>query len=99
MDFIDFLAQKAHAEAVIGGDEAHVVQIADKRLDPSFHFLRRLIGKSNAEYIGRIDAEPVHNVGEARGQRLGLSRSCAGDDAHIALSGLYRPQLFWIKVF
>ena len=45
----------------------------------------------------RKDAEPLHEVGEAVGERTGLSAARPRDDAHEALGRLDRPPLLVVE--
>lgn len=73
-------------EAVEGVDVAGVV-VPGQGMDALAHLVGRLVGEGDAQDVARQDAQLVHQVGEAVGQRPGLAGARPGDDPDEALGG------------
>ncbi len=92
------LPQQPVAEAVVGADKAHVIVLTDEPPDPLLHLPGRFVGKGNAQYIGRIDAIILHQVGIAAHQQLRLAAARPGNHPHIAFRLQYRLALSFIEI-
>ncbi len=88
-DAVDFLAQELDAEAVQGAHEVVVVPAVDHGGDAAAHLRRGLVGEGEAQQVGRVDAQDIHQVGVAVRQGLGFARPGARYHADAALCGLY----------
>ena len=84
---VDFLAEELDAEAVQGADKVVVIAAVDHQGDAAAHFGGRLVGKGEAEDVGRIDAQHIDQIGVAVGQGLGLPGTRTGNDTHPAFRG------------
>ena len=78
------LLQKPHAEAMERRDERQVL-IGQDAADALFHLGGRLVRKRDAEDIRSRDAERLHQIQIACGQRFRLAGASARDHADIAL--------------
>lgn len=74
------------AEAVEGVDVAGVV-VPGQGMDALAHLVGCLVGEGDAQDVARQDAQLVHQVGEAVGQRPGLAGARPGDDPDEARCG------------
>ena len=88
-DAVDFLAQKLDAEAVQGAYEVIVVSALHHGGDAAAHLRRGLVGEGEAQQVGRVYAQNIHQVGIAVRQGLGFARPGARHYADAALGGLY----------
>ena len=91
---MDLPPQHLDAETVDGAYEVVDVGGVNHVGDARLHLAGRLVGKSHAQDVGRVDAHLIDQVGITVGEDAGLSRSCAGHDAHPAFRGAYRFGLF-----
>ena len=95
-DHARVLAQDADAEPVERVDVARV-RVPDEPVDALAHLDGGLVGEGDAEDVPGQDAEVANEPGEPAGERAGLARSGAGDDADEALGGGDRGELFRIE--
>ena len=87
LDGVAVLLQHRHAEAVERVDVARVA-VADQPSNAAAHLAGRLVRERGAQDGARHDAQLVHQVGEALGERPRLARAGAGDHAHVPLGRL-----------
>ena len=92
--------QKAYAETMECGNSGQI-PVRQLSTNPLFHLRRSLVGKGDAENIGRGNAQRVHKIQVSGRQGLGLSGARAGNHPNTALGGggcfpLLRVQLLQI---
>ena len=94
---VDFLAEEFDTEPVDGADEVIVVAAADHRGNPLPHLRRSLVGKGQAQDVGRVDAQHVHQIGITVGQSLCLAGPGPGYHPDTPLGGGHRLRLARIQ--
>ena len=95
-DDVAVLFQKAHAEAVEGGDAAQIL-VGQNLSDSLFHLRGGLVGKGDAEDIGGGNAQLFHEVHVPGRQGLGLAGARTRHHTDEALRGGSRLILFGIQ--
>ena len=97
LDGVAVLLQDGGAEAVEGVDVARVV-VPGEGVNPLAHLVGGLVGEGDAQDVAGQDAQLVHQIGEAVGQRPGLSRTRPGNDPDKAFGGGDGLPLGWIQL-
>ena len=97
LDGVAVLLEDGDAEAVEGVDIPRVV-VPGEGVNPLAHLVGGFICKNDAQDIAGQDAQLVHQIDEAVGQRPGLSRTRPGDDPDKAFGGGDGLPLGWIQL-
>ena len=88
-DSVDFFAQEFDAEAVKGADEVVIVAAVHHLGDAAAHFRCGFVGEGEAQQIGGVDAQDVHQIGITVRKRLGLARPGACHYTNPPLGGFH----------
>ena len=74
-------AQELDADGMEGAEPGHPLdRFPDHAADAQLHLARGLVGEGDGQYLVRAGAALGHEMGDARGQRLGLA--CTGAGKH-----------------
>ena len=95
---INLAAEHLYAESVDGADEVIDTAAAPEHpRDAGLHLLRRLVGESHAEDVGRVDTDLLHQPRIARRQHTRLARAGAGHNLHTPFDGLHSAALLGVE--